>query len=150
MGVTVRRADLATIFGLRHAVLRSGLPEATARYDRDSADDAAHFGAFDGDALLGCVTIYREPLDREAAWRLRGMAVADWAEGRRVGRALLGEVDRHVIAAVGSPRLVWCNARLPAVGFYERCGWATAGGVFEISGVGPHRVMVRRVTVGRP
>jgi hypothetical protein len=40
---------------------------------------------------------------------------------------------------------VWCNARTPAVGLYERAGFAIESGEFEIEGIGPHFVMARRV-----
>jgi predicted GNAT family N-acyltransferase len=42
----------------------------------------------------------------------------------------------------GATRL-WCNARTPAVGFYERHGWTTVGEEFDVPPIGPHYRMVR-------
>lgn len=74
-------------------------------------------------------------------WRIRGMAVA---EGRRSGglggsvlSALLGSATRE------GGGIVWCNARVPAIAFYERAGFDQAGEVFEAPGIGPHVVMWR-------
>jgi predicted GNAT family N-acyltransferase len=38
---------------------------------------------------------------------------------------------------------MWCNARIPAVPFYERLGWKTFGAAFEVAGIGPHVKMFR-------
>jgi GNAT superfamily N-acetyltransferase len=57
-----------------------------------------------------------------------------------IGRALLRVAERE-LAAEGGPRLLWCNARLGAVGFYERLGWTVVSDVFDIPTVGPHRIM---------
>ena len=37
--------------------------------------------------------------------------------------------------------LLWCNARLAAVGFYERAGMVTTGDVWEEPVIGPHIAM---------
>jgi hypothetical protein len=36
---------------------------------------------------------------------------------------------------------VWCNARTPAVGFYEKLGFSTIGEEFELPPIGPHYLM---------
>jgi hypothetical protein len=36
---------------------------------------------------------------------------------------------------------VWCNARTPARGFYERAGFAVEGEEFELPEIGPHVLM---------
>ena len=40
---------------------------------------------------------------------------------------------------------LWGNARMPAVGFYRRAGLEVVGAEFEVPGIGPHVVMVRRL-----
>jgi GNAT superfamily N-acetyltransferase len=38
--------------------------------------------------------------------------------------------------------LVWANARLPVVGFYERAGFSAVGAVFETADTGlPHQMV---------
>ncbi|HEX8325220.1 MAG TPA: GNAT family N-acetyltransferase [Tepidisphaeraceae bacterium] len=146
MAINIRAVPVERILPLRHAILRPGLPAATARFDCDDAPDAVHFAAQAGDRLAGCATLCREPFDGEPAWRLRGMAVAADAQSGGVGRLLLTALDHHVTAN-GPPHTLWCNARLPAVGFYERCGWAVVSDVFDIPTAGPHRRMTRRLEI---
>jgi len=83
---------------------------------------------------------WRPELD---AWRLRGMATAPEWRGMGVGRAMVGAVFDHVAAGGGA--LLWCNARLAAVGFYERAGMTTTGDVWEEPVIGPHIAMFVQV-----
>ncbi|MEO0512429.1 MAG: GNAT family N-acetyltransferase [Planctomycetota bacterium] len=108
-----------------------------------------------------------------AAWQLRGMATAPDARGLGVGRLLVEACVRHVEECFGGPDPapsdaresdarnsdaedsdagwkarppadgIWCNARVSAAAFYERCGFRAVSGEFEIKGIGPHLVMVR-------
>ena len=101
-------------------------------------------------------------------YQLRGMAVDTPAQRLGVGRLLLGAVDRHLAvlckppvaaqsvppsatatptappAAAMPPSLLWCNARLPAVPFYQRLGWIIASTLFHIPTAGPHHRMFRQ------
>jgi GNAT superfamily N-acetyltransferase len=85
----------------------------------------------------------RRPRDGRDAWQVRGMATRGDLVRRGIGRALL----RHALAALrdaGGPELLWCNARVAALGFWEREGWVIVSEVFDIPGVGPHRTLERR------
>ena len=145
----LRRATLDEILPLRHAELRPGLPREKARFAGDGESATRHFGAFlraTGEAV-GCVSCMRRARDREDAWQVRGMATRGDLVRRGIGGALLA----HAIAALRSepgPRLVWCNARVGALGFWEGQGWAVVSDVFDIPGVGPHRTMARRLQSG--
>lgn len=136
--VTVRRAALADVFALRHAELRPGLPADAARFPGDDAAGAWHFGAFaatDG-AVVGCASFLPAPFRGAAALQLRGMATRHDLVRRGIGGAVLA----HAVAEV--PRtILWCHARLHAVGFYERMRWTVVSEPFDIPGVGPHVVM---------
>ena len=76
-------------------------------------------------------------------WRIRGMATAEEWRNRGLGGAVLGALLGSAERQGGG--IVWCNARLPAVAFYERAGFHRAGEVFEALGIGPHVVMWRMV-----
>ena len=95
-----------------------------------------------------CVaSVWREPPpwqpgDRDS-WRLRGMATAPEWRGKGAGSAVLTAVVAHVAEAGGG--LLWCNARLGAVGFYERAGMVTRGDQWEEPFIGPHVAMYMMV-----
>ena len=139
---TVRPVPAGAIIDLRHRVLRPGLPRATAMFDGDHLPTSHHLAAVDiGGHVIGCASFHLNEHDGEPAWQLRGMATApDW-RGRGVGRRVLS-AGEAAVTAVG-PRLMWCNAREGAVGFYQRLGWAVCSNRFDTS-VGPHYRMRKR------
>jgi ribosomal protein S18 acetylase RimI-like enzyme len=67
------------------------------------------------------------------------MATRPRARGRGAGRVLLDACIAHAREMRGA--LLWCNARVPARGFYERAGLEVLGEVFEIPRIGPHLLM---------
>ena len=142
---TCRVATIAEIFDLRHAELRTGMPRETARFEGDDGATTLHFGAFlhDG-ANIGCASFMLNSWEGEPAYRLRGMATRkDWV-GRGVGAQLL-EAGVETILRTTPIRLLWCNARTAAVGFYEKQGWRVVSGEFSVPTVGPHYRMTRRL-----
>ena len=74
------------------------------------------------------------------------MATREDARGQGIG-ALVLEAGLAYVAAEGG-KLVWCNARLPAVGFYERAGFKTRGDEWVEPRIGSHVVMWRGVETG--
>lgn len=129
------------IVDLRHQVLRQGLPRESAVFPGDDDETSRHYGAFDGDRLIGCATLHLNQWEQRPAWQLRGMAVASDAQARGVGRALLEFLEADVYRS--AVRSMWCNARVPASGFYRKLGWRIVSEVFEIPTAGPHVKMVR-------
>jgi predicted N-acetyltransferase YhbS len=140
--IVVRSVEVSTLIDLRHRVLLPGEPRATAFFEGDHEPTTLHFGAFDDARLVGCVTIMHRPFGGSPAWQLRGMAVESDVQRLGVGARLIGEVD--AVVASHTIRLMWCNARSPAIGFYARHGWEVTGEEFVIPIAGPHRVMVCR------
>jgi GNAT superfamily N-acetyltransferase len=141
--LTVRVAALADVLALRHRELRPGLPLATAAFDRDDEPATLHVGAFLGPACdnVGCASFMRCAHAGRPAYQLRGMATRSDLVGRGVGGAVLrfGEEELRR-TGVG---LLWCNARVAAVAFYEKMGWSVVSEVFDVPTVGPHHVMRR-------
>ena len=139
----IRRIPTNEVRPLRHRILRPGQTYEETLYPGDDLGDTVHLGAFDGDRLVGIASLYRE--DRSGGppggWRLRGMATDADVRGAGFGAALLGASVLHAESAGGAE--LWCNARMPAVGFYRRAGFAVVSEEFEVPGIGPHVVMVR-------
>jgi ribosomal protein S18 acetylase RimI-like enzyme len=91
------------------------------------------------------ITHEAPPFDRGHAggWRLRGMATSPEARGQGVGSAVLAGVVAHIAEAGGG--ILWCNARVAALGLYERAGMQRWGEVWDDPEIGPHIVMWRRI-----
>ncbi len=139
----VQPVDVSRIMPLREAVL-STPDRRDLAFPGDAASATVHLAAVTaGGEAVGCVTLMRAPLENKDATQLRGMAVDPAYQSQGVGGALL----RACHERVGAQRL-WCNARVAAIGFYEKHGWACVSPIFEVPGVGPHRVMRRLVDGG--
>lgn len=131
---------------LRKRVLRAHQEGDAVVLPGDDDPRAAHLGARDDDgAIVGVASVMPEPCPwapgRRDAWRLRGMATAEGRRGAGIGASLLRSAVDHVRAQGGT--LVWCNARVGALAFYEREGFAVAGERYVDPQLGPHVPMQR-------
>ena len=142
--IVVRRATMSEILELRHVVLRPGRPLESAIFDGDGDSGTMHFGAFVGRDNVGCATLVRRSFEGRSAWQLRGMATAAAWQRRGVGSMLLGFIERIVANLPRDmPHLLWCNARVEAVAFYEKHSWKVVSERFDVPGVGPHHRMMK-------
>jgi predicted GNAT family N-acyltransferase len=140
--VTVEEVAAGVTYPLRGAVLRPGRP-----VEIDGDDDPAtfHLAARTAEGqVVGVVRFHPHACpwrpDARAAWQLRGMATDPAVRGTGAGRMLVAEGLTRVAGSGGD--LVWCDARVAAVGFYERMGLTVVTEPYELGGVGPHRGMV--------
>lgn len=154
---TVRRLTAEQTHPLRHAVLRSGRPIEECDFPGDRDPDTFHAGAELDGRIVSVASMYHEARPSDApggadraddhdagtAWRLRGMATEPGLQRSGAGSAALQACSEHAIAHGAT--LLWCNARTPAIGFYERHGWVVLGHEFDVPTAGPHYVMERRV-----
>jgi predicted GNAT family N-acyltransferase len=141
----LRRALVEELISLRHEVLRHGLPRESAMFDGDDAPTTRHYGAFEGMRAVGCATLMLNQWEGELAWQVRGMATDVRFRSRGLGAALLGMAEAEVMGEPSPVRLLWCNARVPAVRFYKTLGWAVRCEPFDIPTAGPHVKMSKRL-----
>ncbi len=150
MDVRVERTGPEVGLPLRHRVLRPHQTLAELRAPDDDAPDTGHYAAFADGAVVSTASVRREAPPwapgTERAWRLRGMATDDAWRRQGVGRRVLDAVVEHVRARGGG--LLWCNARVPAVPFYARAGFAVHGEEWDEPHIGPHVAMARQVEAG--
>jgi GNAT superfamily N-acetyltransferase len=129
---------------LRLRVLRTGTPSTDPVFAGDDDADALHFGARDGDALVGVASLRPEPTPWRAglsAVQLRGMAVEPSRQGEGIGQRLLDAVIAR--ARAGGFGVLWANARTSALAFYSSAGMTAVGDEFTPAATGlPHRVVV--------
>jgi predicted GNAT family N-acyltransferase len=127
------------LYALRNKILRPGRPISVCAFPEDGLPTTRHFGAFDETGnLVGCATV----LENDGL-QLRGMATDRDFQGGGIGRAVLTLVHQYA-QEINQP--LWCNARVTAMGFYEKLGWVAEGEEFHVPDVGPHYIM-RKATV---
>ena len=146
MDVRVGPAPIEEVRVLRQRLLRPHQRAQELVFDGDDDPDTLHAGAFRGDRLVAVASIARDVSDDAPgpnAWRVRGMATEDRDRGTGLGRAVLGRCLEHARERGG--RVVWCNARTGAIGFYERLGFEVVSEVFDVPVIGPHVRMARPI-----
>lgn len=144
--MNVKQIDAKDTYPIRSAVLRPGLPIETCYFDGDNDELTFHLGAYIDDSLASVASFYfnrNEDFEQEYQFQLRGMATLDKYRDQGLSSALLKTAfplikSNHV-------NLLWCNARIEAIGFYEKVGFTTFGEQFNIEGVGPHIVMKKEI-----
>jgi GNAT superfamily N-acetyltransferase len=153
---TVTRVEVADTLALRQAVLRPHQTIDEVGLPGDDDPTTAAFAAVDATGeLLSVARVTLEPAPFPTGglspagtpeWRLRGMATKPDVRNRGVGSAVLRAIITFVGAQGGG--LLWCNARVPAVGLYLRAGFTTHGDEWVDPDIGPHLVMWRLVAAG--
>ena len=143
--VVVRRANVEEIVDLRHAVLRQGLPRDAAIFDGDHAESALHFAAVAGGRAICCATFHLNAWEGKPAWQLRGMATDPAFRSKGIGKQILSLAE-ETIRQASQVRMLWCNARTPALEFYKKQGWRVVSEEFFIPTAGPHFRMIKLLT----
>ena len=139
--LTVEESDAETTYPLWRDVLRGGRPVARLADPEGTFHLAAR--TVDG-VLVGVVRFSPAPCpwrpEARAPWQLRGMATSSAVRSTGAGRALVSEGLRRVTGQGGD--VVWCDARMAAVGFYERMGFSVVTEEFQKPEGGPHLGML--------
>jgi len=142
----VLRISPRDTYAIRQQMLRPNKPIETCHFDGDDEDQTFHLGAFVESKLTSVASFYFEKhpkLDDPYQFRLRGMATLPEHQAKGQSSELLKMA--FPLIKQNFCTLLWCNARLSAVGFYEKVGFIRVGESFEIQDIGPHILMVKNI-----
>ena len=141
----IRAISASEALPLRKKILRPQGPFEECHYPGDDSATSLHLGEFSAGQLVGVATFYSEPSPdfptAQAPYRLRGMAVDHAFHRRGVGKRILQQGEEELLAR--GCDLLWFNARENAFAFYLSMGFHLHGPLFEIRGIGPHKVMYK-------
>ena len=87
-----------------------------------------HFGAFRDGYLVGVVSLFQNGSD----FQFRKFAVDAEVQHMGVGTALLNRLTDF--ALLEGAKRIWCNARVEAIGFYQKFGFVQTGMLFSKGG----------------
>ena len=147
MELSVRCISAAETRHLRHHVLWPHLssPEVCI-IDIDDREDAFHVGVFADERLISIGSFFAMESPRlliRPQYRLRAMATDPEFRRMHAGHSLiqfaLQELGLRQVA------VLWCDARLVAVPFYEHLGFTKFEDVYEVPLIGPHHFMWKEV-----
>jgi GNAT superfamily N-acetyltransferase len=145
---TVELVDAALTHELRRTVLRPQWSPGSV-LPGDEIPGALYLAARDdAGTVLSAAVIFAQPYvvhpDWPRAWQLRGMATAEDARGQGLGALVLAAAAE--IAGGQGAALLWCEARVAAIAFYERHGYTAEGPMFMHPQTAiPHRHMWREL-----
>lgn len=146
MTKNIKQIRTIDTFSIRHPVLRSGKPIESCHFDGDDLETTLHFGLFHESNLVGVISIFevRNPLFvEESQFQIRGMAVLEHHQKKGFGEALVRHAEDYIKGQNGT--MIWFNARIVAVGFYEKLGYQIIGASFDIGDVGEHYVQFKKI-----
>lgn len=127
---------------IRHRMLRPNGSIEDCMFQGDNDEMTFHLGAFVDKKLVSVASFYFEKhpaFEETYQYRLRGMATLPEHQGQGLSSALLRTafpVIKH-----NQCRLLWCNAREKALGFYLKVGFTQTGELFTIQNIGKHILM---------
>jgi predicted GNAT family N-acyltransferase len=142
----LRKAKSQELYDLRWRILRQGLPIEEAMFDGDDAETSLHFAAVEHgvDRVVCCATFHLNQWEGKPAYQLRGMATESDCRGFGLGAGVLAIAEQEILR-VTPIRLLWCNARTPALEFYKKQGWEVRSELFHIPTAGPHVKMTKKL-----
>ena len=144
--MNVRQISANDTYHIRGQMLRPGRDLSECVFKGDESDQTLHLGAFVEKKLVSIASFYfnqSQSFEAPNQFQLRGMATLPEFQNQGLSRELLKFgfplIKRNFCD------LVWCNARISAVGFYETVGFKTIGDTFDIPDVGTHQLMYKEL-----
>jgi len=145
--IQVKEITAAETITLRHQVLRQGKPIETCHFEGDNLATTFHLGLFYYGVLIGIASYmnnHNSNFDDENQFQLRGMAISQQFQGKRLGNVIL-EKGMQLLKQQ-NVTAVWCNARENATNFYSKFGFNISGEPFSIPHIGIHYTMQKSIT----
>lgn len=144
--VSVKEITSQETIAIRHQVLRHGKPIKTCSFEGDNLASTFHLGLHYYGELIGVATFiknHQSNFTEEVQFQLRGMAVIQQFQGKRLGNVLLEKGLKQLKLLHAD--LIWCNAREVATHFYSKFGFNTYGKPFDVPNIGTHYTMYKNI-----
>ena len=145
--VEVKKVNVDAIRDLRFKVLWPHLngPEE-CQIDPDTNDTTFHMAAVLDGKVVGTSTFIidiNEKFEEKKQYRLRAMATDPKIRGYGVGAKIVEKAVEE-LKQMGV-KLLWCDARLIATGFYEKQNFKIKGQVYQVPKIGQHKLMYKEL-----
>ena len=137
----IRPASIEEIIELRYELLIRPTTYPHRSFAGDDLPTTIHVAAFSETDIVGCLSLMVSEWEGCRAFQLRGMAVVPELRSLGLGGHML-QYAHEATERVHPGCVVWCNAQVPAMRFYQRHGYRIASDEFMVEGVCPHVKMV--------
>lgn len=133
-------------YPIRHKVLWQHKSVDDCGIDIDEQEGAFHLGAFYQGELVCIGSFFKQKHSQfsiQNQYRLRAMATLPKAQKNGAAKALLEFAFKKLQEE--EQGMLWCDARIIAVGFYEKLGFVKSGKKYEIPIIGNHYLMYKKL-----
>jgi predicted GNAT family N-acyltransferase len=115
----IKQINADQTLDLRHRIMSPAKSQEAVRLEKDS--EGQHFGVFEEDTLVSVVSLFAEGQTAQ----FRKFATETSYQGKGYGGLLM----EHILEESRAQNMqsIWCNARVSAIGFYEKYGLKTVG-----------------------
>jgi GNAT superfamily N-acetyltransferase len=139
----VKVIPASSTYPLRHRVLWPHIEkESDCVIDIDDHPKGFHLGVFEENSLISIGSFFpavSPKIESRNAYRLRAMATHPDFRGRDAGKALIQ--FGITLLKERKAEVLWCDARLNAVPFYQKLGFNALDEIYEVRNIGPHKFM---------
>lgn len=142
--IYIKTIQAEDTYPIRQAILRKGKPLESCIFQGDHSPNTFHFGLFLDEELIGVLSVFTNSNSRFSQLnqlQLRGMAIVENHQKKGYGKKLMQHIENYFV--LNTETLLWFNARVNAVAFYEKLGYSKSGEAFVIDEIGPHFVMYK-------
>lgn len=146
MAIALKYLKAVDTHQLRLKVLKVPNEEYAYDYQGDNLESTFHLGLEKDNQLVCIASFFENPCAQDPDLRgvqLRGMATDSAVQGMGFGKHIM-ELAMEQSRNKGF-ELMWCNARIHAIPFYEKLGFRCVSDPFMVPRVGMHRVMKREL-----
>ena len=143
--ISIKKITAAEALPIRHQILRKGERIEKCMYPGDDFESTFHFGLFEEEVLSGIISVFETKnniFTDEKQFQIRGMAVLENNRKKGFGVILVCHVEAYLKKE--NQYTIWFNARIVAIGFYEKLGYVKIGEPFEIDTIGIHYIMYKK------
>lgn len=144
--IKVKQIQSKDCFPIRQQILWRHKNLEDCGIDVDEQEGAFHLGVFLNDELVCIGSFFKQKhiqFSEQNQYRLRAMATLSKAQKQGAAKALLDfAFDR---LQNQNQEILWCDARIIAIGFYEKMGFTKLGEMYKIPLIGPHYLMWKAV-----
>lgn len=144
----VLRINASDTYPIRQQVLIPDHDLKKAKFEFDDDEDISfHLGAFKDHKLVSVASFYYDrntTFADQHQYQLRGMATLPEFQGQGLSSELLNMA--FPIIKQNFCTLLWCNAKVTAIGYYQKVGFVIQDEKpFEIEGIGTHVLMYKKI-----
>ena len=146
MDFELKKINARSTIAVRHQVLRIGKPVESCSFDGDLLPSTLHLGIFMDSQIIAVLSVFEKKtvlFTENIQYQIRGMAVLQQYQNQKLGQHLIQFAETELVSIHCD--LIWFNARISAIGFYEKLGYKQIGNVFTIDSVGEHVLMFKKL-----